>query len=66
MKIYREVEVWLHTFITSAALPPGRKPTGTHRIGGWVGLSPFGLGGEENKSPGPAGNRTPVVQPDLS
>jgi hypothetical protein len=43
MKAYREVNVQIHIFLTSAlvwgeltALRPGRFTLGTHRVGGWV------------------------------
>jgi hypothetical protein len=37
MKAYRGVDVEIHVFLTSAALPPGKEPPGTHWIGVWVG-----------------------------
>jgi hypothetical protein len=49
MKVYGEVDVYIHIFLTSAlaggelsASRPGRFTTGTISIGGWVG-SRFGF-----------------------
>jgi len=46
--------------LASAVFSPGKVP---HCIGGWVG-SRAGLDTVRKKIPSPAGNLTPVVQPE--
>jgi hypothetical protein len=72
------VEVWLHTFLTSAldggewsASRPGRftpreRPPDTHWIRGWVGPSAVLDAVVKRKIPSPrreSNPRTPIVQP---
>jgi hypothetical protein len=46
----------------SAVAPPGKQPTGTHCIGGWVGLRAGEDAVDYKKSHSLAGKRTPAVQ----
>jgi len=41
----------------------GERALVTHWMGGWMGPSLSGRGGEEKNIPAPVGNRKPVVQP---
>jgi hypothetical protein len=68
------MEVQCHAFMTSelggewsASRPgcftPWERAPGTHRTGGWVGPRASLDAVMKRKSPAPAGNRTPIVQP---
>jgi hypothetical protein len=73
MKAYREVDVFIHVFLTSALVggewsasrpcrfTPRVKAPSTHWIGGWVGPR-AGLDDVE-KILDPTGTRTPTPQP---
>jgi len=74
MKTYGEMEVRLHTFLTSvldggewSASLPGRFTHGgvtvTHCIGGWMGSRTCLDAVENRRISTLAGNRIPVVQP---
>jgi len=74
MKMYRGMEVWLHTFLTLAlvaqwsalpeTLPPGKEPPlYTGKEGGWAPEPIWMVAKRKNSLSAPIGNLTAVIQP---
>jgi hypothetical protein len=75
MKAYREVDIWIHVFLTSALVggewsasgpgrfTPGERVPGIHWIGGWVGPRTGMENVEKKKILDPTGTRTPTSRP---